>query len=90
MSLCENSGCNTKIHPARHIPVMGFGPFSCPASLPPAQFALGDFSQAFAWLEKVYEERSVTLILLKVDPMLDPLRSDPRYQDLLRRMNFPP
>ena len=53
--------------------------------------ALGDFDQAFAWLEKAYRARYYGLVLsLKVDPGLDPLRSDPRFRDLLRRMNFPP
>jgi len=52
--------------------------------------ALGDFDHAWAWLEKAFEERSFQLIWLKVDPTIDALRSDPRFQDLLRRMNFPP
>jgi len=52
--------------------------------------ALGDFDHAWAWLEKAFEERSFQLIWLKVDPTIDPLRSDPRFQDLLRRVNFPP
>jgi len=52
--------------------------------------ALGDIDQACAWLEKAYEERSGELCMLKVDPRNDPLRSEPRFQDLLRRMNFPP
>jgi tetratricopeptide (TPR) repeat protein len=51
---------------------------------------LGEKDQAFEWLEKAYEERDQGLSFLKVDPTLDPLRSDPRFQDLLRRMNFPP
>jgi TolB-like protein/Flp pilus assembly protein TadD len=55
-----------------------------------AYTALGDFDQAFAWLEKAYEEHPYELCYLKVDPTNDPLRSDPRFQDLLRRMNFPP
>ncbi len=50
---------------------------------------LGDKDQAFAWLEKAYEEHSGPLISLKVSPDYDPLRSDPRFQSLLRRMNFP-
>jgi tetratricopeptide (TPR) repeat protein len=52
--------------------------------------ALGEKEQAFEWLRKAYEERSVWMVYLKVDPGLDPLRSDPRFQELVRRMNFPP
>jgi tetratricopeptide (TPR) repeat protein len=51
---------------------------------------LGDNDRAFEWFEKAYEERSSHLVAFKVDPWLDPIRSDPRYQALLRRMNFPP
>jgi TolB-like protein/DNA-binding winged helix-turn-helix (wHTH) protein len=54
-----------------------------------AHIALGEHEQAFAWLEKAVEDRSPNLPWLKVDPRVDPLRSDPRFQDLLRRMNFP-
>jgi serine/threonine-protein kinase len=52
--------------------------------------ALGDTNQAFAWLEKAYEERPYELVYLNVDLRFDRLRSDLRFQDLLRRMNFPP
>jgi tetratricopeptide (TPR) repeat protein len=51
---------------------------------------LGDKDQAFAWLEKGYQAHSNDMSNLKADPTFDPLRSDPRFQDLLRRMNFPP
>ena len=50
---------------------------------------LGEKDQAFAWLEKAYEERSTFLTEFAVEPMFDSLRSDPRFQDLLRRMKFP-
>jgi serine/threonine-protein kinase len=50
---------------------------------------LGDKDQAFAWLNKAYEDRAFFLVDLKVEPEVDPLRADPRFQDLLRRMNFP-
>jgi TolB-like protein len=50
---------------------------------------LGKIDEAFAWWETAYRERASWLISLKTDPMLDDLRSDSRYQDLLRRMNFP-
>jgi non-specific serine/threonine protein kinase len=51
---------------------------------------LNQKDQAIEWLEKAYEERSCNLVYIRIDPRLDPLRSDPRFQDLLRRMNFPP
>ncbi len=51
---------------------------------------LGEKDQAFEWLEKSYEDRSIAnLAEIKVDPQFDPLRSDPRFQDLLRRMKLP-
>jgi len=49
---------------------------------------LGEIDHAFAWLEKAYEERSYWLTFLRVDPVLDNLRSDTRYTDLLQRMKF--
>jgi serine/threonine-protein kinase len=51
---------------------------------------LGENSQAIDWLEKAYEKRSPWVIWLKVEPMFDPLRSDPRFQALYQKMNFPP
>jgi hypothetical protein len=52
--------------------------------------ALGEKDKAFAELNKSYERRESLMLRLKVDPRLDPLRDDPRYQDLLRRVGFPP
>ena len=51
---------------------------------------LGDRDQALKNLEETYADRNEMLGWLKVDPLMDSLRSDPRFQDLLRRMNFPP
>jgi TolB-like protein/Flp pilus assembly protein TadD/predicted Ser/Thr protein kinase len=51
---------------------------------------LGEKDLAFKWLNKAYEFRDIGMTYLKVDPTLDKIRSDPRFQDLLRRMNFPP
>ena len=51
--------------------------------------SLGDMDQAFHSLEKAYAQREDDLVLLKTNPWLDPLRSDPRYDELVRRMNFP-
>jgi tetratricopeptide (TPR) repeat protein len=54
------------------------------------EIALGEKDQAFQWLEKAYQMRDPWLRWVKVDPRLDPLRSDLRFQDLLKRMKFPP
>ena len=51
---------------------------------------LGEKDQAFAWLEKAYQVRDKGITCLKIDQCLDPLRSDPRFQDLVRRVGLPP
>ena len=53
------------------------------------QNGLGEIDEAFEWLERAYQDRNAWMVFLQVVPWLDPLRSDPRFQDLLRRMNFP-
>ena len=50
---------------------------------------LGDKDKTFAWLDKAYEEHSFALSNLNVEPRFDPLRSDPRFADLLRRIGLP-
>ena len=52
------------------------------------QVALGDKEQAFIWLAKAYAVRDLYLAWIKVDPAIDPLRSDPRFQALMREMHF--
>ena len=50
---------------------------------------LGQKEKAFEWLEKAYEDRSIVGVgFIKTNPMFDPLRSDPRFADLLRRTNL--
>ena len=51
---------------------------------------LGDKDRAFESLEKGYDERDTSIFILKADYRMDPLRSDPRYHELLRRMGLPP
>jgi TolB-like protein/DNA-binding winged helix-turn-helix (wHTH) protein/Flp pilus assembly protein TadD len=59
-----------------------------PPALANVYIGLGDKDQAFFWLEKAYQDRSNYLAYLKVFPADDPLRSDPRIDDLLRRMGL--
>jgi TolB-like protein/DNA-binding winged helix-turn-helix (wHTH) protein/Tfp pilus assembly protein PilF len=52
---------------------------------------LGEKDSAFEWLEKAYEDRSIVSVgFIKRNPLFDPIRSDPRYADLLRRTNLQP
>ena len=52
--------------------------------------ALNDKDKAFEWLNKAYEDRAPHLAHIRVDPTWDNLRSDPRYINLLKRMNLEP
>lgn len=54
-----------------------------------AYSGLGDNDAVVAWLEKAFEERAPRLVFVNVQPRLDMLRSDQRFHDLLRRVNFP-
>jgi tetratricopeptide (TPR) repeat protein len=61
--------------------------------IPPTYFGilyagLGDKDQALAWLEKAYQERADLLTWVNVEPMMDDVRSDPRFQDLIRRIGL--
>lgn len=57
--------------------------------VPQAYARLGEKEQAMVSLERNFEKRAPLVTLLKVDPALDTLHSDPRFEDLLRRMNLP-
>jgi TolB-like protein/Tfp pilus assembly protein PilF len=57
-------------------------------SLAIAYIGMGDNDNALAWLEKAHQEHSGSLSALKVDPTYDPLRSDPRFEQLLRRIGL--
>jgi serine/threonine-protein kinase len=50
---------------------------------------LGEKEEALAWLEEGYKERAFQMQFLKVEPRWDPLRNDPRFIDLVRRVGFP-
>jgi hypothetical protein len=49
----------------------------------------GDPERALDWLEQAYDARMQDMIYLGVNPTWDPLRSEPRFQELLRKMNLP-
>jgi tetratricopeptide (TPR) repeat protein len=61
-----------------------------PMVIVPAYIALGNHDQAMAWLEKAREQHSNGLTALKVEPAYDPLRTDPRFQNLLQRVGLGP
>ncbi len=54
-----------------------------------AYLGLGDNEQTFFWLERAFKERSPILQYIKVHPFFDPLRGDPRFADLVRRVGLP-
>ncbi len=78
----------------KQIEIYEKGQTSHPNFLPPLSVVasfyaqLGDKEQAFAFLERAYEKREIDLLRLK-SPIYDPIRSDPRFQDLMRRIGLP-
>ena len=64
--------------------------YVCPYEMATAHAVLGDKSKALAWLGKGFKERSACMADLKVDPRLDSLRSDPKFDELLREVGFGP
>jgi Flp pilus assembly protein TadD len=59
-----------------------------PSAIVWAYLGTGNKDQAFAYLEKAYLQHANIIVTLKVEPAFDPLRSDPRFQDLLRRVGL--
>ena len=69
---------NEKMKRGEYVPAMNFVPL---------YLRLGNTEQVFAWLERAYEERNRLLFQIKVDPAFDNLRSNPQFQDLIRRIS---
>ena len=59
-----------------------------PAAFVNAYLGLGEYDEAFFWLEQAYQEQSNSLQFLKVQPYYDPLREDPRFKDLVHRVGL--
>ena len=59
-----------------------------PYSIAEVYAGLGDKDRTFEWLERAYREHSVAMVWLKADPFWEKVRSDPRYEDLLRRVGL--
>jgi serine/threonine protein kinase/tetratricopeptide (TPR) repeat protein len=59
-----------------------------PSDLAKAQLALGETDAAFGLLEQAFDERRGLLVYLRIEPIFDPVRTDPRFVDLLRRMHL--
>jgi tetratricopeptide (TPR) repeat protein len=57
--------------------------------VPSAYLALGDKDEAIRWLEAGYKAHSPWLPWIREEYLYEPLRSDPRFQDLVRRLNLP-
>jgi len=51
-------------------------------------FALGENDKGFEWLQKAYEERDANLFKIKINPNFDTVRSDPRFKEILKKMNL--
>jgi hypothetical protein len=63
--------------------------YVCPYEIGTAYIPLGKKDEALRLMEDGYRIRSQCMVFLKVDPRLDPIRSDPRFQDLMRRVGLP-
>ena len=64
--------------------------YASPFGIAAIYCGLREKHQALAWLERAYQERDPHLPEANVEPAFDPLRSDPHFQDLMRRSTLPP
>lgn len=61
-----------------------------PSSFANLYVRLGQKDEAFVWLEKTFEARHVSIVQFKIEPIYDSLRDDPRYAELIRKINLQP
>ncbi len=64
------------------------GQFVSPAGIAMIHVALGEHDRAFEWLDRAFAERDSALVWLRGNPRLDPIRDDPRFADLARRVGL--
>jgi hypothetical protein len=60
-----------------------------PMGIAPRYLKAGDHDRAMHWLEKAYEAHSANLPYVAADPLWDPMRSNPRFQALVRKLGLP-
>jgi TolB-like protein/tetratricopeptide (TPR) repeat protein len=65
------------------------GQFASPYDVASIYAALGENEKAFRWLEQAYKERATMMPMASIDPLFNPLRTDSRFQRLLRRVGLP-
>ena len=64
-------------------------PYVSPVDVATIHVGLGERDQALDWLERAFRERAYGLVFLPSDPRFDPVRSDPRFTALMRRVGLP-
>ena len=67
---------------------MSIRQYVAPKHVALAYAGLGEKDEMFAWLEKAYEDRDISLTFIKVEPRWDEYRIEPRFADLMRRVGF--
>jgi eukaryotic-like serine/threonine-protein kinase len=72
-----------------HLRGMSINEYVAPYNIADIYAGLGEKDEAFAWLNRAYQERSYLLTYLTVDERLDKLHSDPRFEELVRRLGLP-
>jgi serine/threonine protein kinase/tetratricopeptide (TPR) repeat protein len=74
---------------ARRLESLSKQRYVAPFDLAMAQIGLGNRDEAFVFLNRAVEDRNTLLIFLNVEPMFDPIRSDPRFAKLVARVGLP-
>jgi serine/threonine-protein kinase len=88
---CARAGRRAEAEDAlRRLEAMSKERFVSPLAFALLEVGLGHRTKALDWLEKAADEREGRLVFLRVFSPWDPLRTDPRFQALVRRLNIPP